>query len=134
MKEGYNQSHKWVANLVYFAVLGATFYISCAILAVQRQESLSLQTLIYASVIFVSIKVGRYGVAIITRSQSRIIYTVLVNAAGITIGVVMLLLLRLFVPELTVSVIALIVSSIIAFFVLGTISPFLLSDRRVSAR
>lgn len=134
MKDPHNHNHKWFANLVYFAVLGATFYISCAMLAVQGRESLTLQAFIYASVVLVSIKIGRFGVAKIACSQSRIIYTVLVNAAGIAIGVIMLLLLRLFVPELIVSVVALIVSSIIAFFVLGTISPFLLSDRRLSAR
>ena len=134
MKDNYKQMFKWVSNLVYFLVLGGTFYLSCAMLAVQNQEEILVQTLLYASVLLISIKIGRLGIATISRSKSRVLYTVLVNATGIGIGVILLLLLRWLIPGISAPIIALIVSSVIAFFVLGTICPFFLSDRRINAR
>lgn len=126
--------HQWFSSLVYFWVLSGTFYVSCAMLEIGNQENLLLQTMLFASVLLISIKVGRIGMAVIARPPGRILYTVLVNAAGIIIGVVLLLAISMIFPVLSVSIIALIVSSIIAFFILGTLSPFFLSDRRFSAR
>ena len=134
MKDNNQTRQNWFSSLVYFSILGATFYASCAILAIHNQENLLMQTVLYASVLLVSIKLGRFGVAMIARSQGRILYTVLVNATGIVIGVVLLLTVSLIFPELSVSIIALVVSSVIAFFILGTLSPFFLSDRRISTR
>ena len=108
--------------------------MSGAILAIHTLEILVLEALLYASVILLSIKLGRLGVAMTVRSRGRILYTLLVNATGIVIGVVLILVIQFLIPGWSVSFIALIVSSIIAFFILGTLSPFLLSDRRLSAR
>ncbi len=134
MNDNNNGNQKWFSSLVYFIVLGCTFYASSAILGFEGEGFLWLQSLLYASITVASIRLGRFGLALVTRSQSRILYTVLVNATGIFLGVVFIMIMRALIPDLTVSIIVVVVASIIAFFILGTISPFFLSDRRASAR
>ena len=129
-----NESQKWFSNLVYFIVLGFAFYASSVILGLDQGSYLWLQSLLYAGVTLATLQLGRYCLAVVARSQSRILYTVLVNAIGIFFGVIAILIMRLVIPDLAFSVIALVVASIIAFFILGTISPFFLSDRRANAR
>jgi hypothetical protein len=115
-------------------VLGGTFYLSCTIFSISQNGNLLYQSFTYASVVLLSIVLGRYIPAIFARGAGRIIYTVFLNGAGILIGCAILMLLRIITPELAGSIIAIAVSSIIAFFLLGTLSPMFLSDRRLRIR
>lgn len=129
-----NRIRGWTLQGIYFVVLAGSFYLSGLLLAIQGQGNLLLQSLLYATVAIVSIRLGRYLIWLLVKSTTRIIYTVLTNAAGLTLGVVLLSILSIVFPELAGPIIAIIVSSVIAFFVLGTFSPMLLIDRRMKAR
>ena len=129
-----NQKPQLLTYLINFVILGTTFYVSCSVFAIQSYGNLLVNSLFYASVVLVCMRIGRLLVASMSLDKSRILYTVLVNATGILIGAALLLLLGNVIPNMDVSVIAIVISSVIAFFVLGTLSPLFLFDRRMSAR
>lgn len=134
MVDNYNQKPQLLTYLINFIILGTTFYSSCSIFAINSHGNLLLQSLIFAIVVLAGMKIGRLVVATTSLANGRIQYTVLVNATGIVIGAVLLLMTGYIIPNIDVSLIAIVVSSVIAFFILGTISPMFLFDRRMSAR
>lgn len=134
MYDHYNQKHQWLSYLIYLIVLGASFYVSCSILAINSQENLAYLSVFYACVVLAFIKLGQFILPILAKSKGWITYTVLANAMGLMLGVVFLAGINFLLPDLAVSIIAIVLSSVIAFFVLGTLAPLLLTDRRSSAR
>lgn len=134
MVDNYNQKPQLLTYLINFIILGATFYSSCSIFEINSHGNLLLQSLIFAIVVLAGMKIGRLVVGTTSLANGRIQYTVLVNATGIIIGAVLLLATRYMIPNMDVSLVAIVVSSVIAFFILGTISPLFLFDRRMSAR
>jgi hypothetical protein len=132
--DNYNQKPQLLTYLINFIILGATFFSSCSIFAINSHGNLLLQSLIFAIVVLAGMKIGRQLVATTSLAGGRIQYTVLVNATGIVIGAISFFVMAYIVPNMEVSLIAIVVSSVIAFFILGTISPLFLFDRRMSAR
>ena len=128
------QNREIVALVVYFVILTASFFASCFVLDIRSEANVFLLSVVYACVVLACIQLGRAFLPMLKKSSGEIVYTVLVNGAGIAMSVVFLLIMSLVMPELAVSIITIIVSSIIAFIVLGTLAPLLLMDRRSSAR
>lgn len=117
------------SRLIDFMVLSVTFYLSCSILLRLEGGNLTFQALIYASVVLLAIRFGRSLLKDALGSQNRIVGQVLYNAVGLCAGGLILSILSVLVPQLVGPLFSIVVSSIIAFFILGTLSP-LLMDRR----
>ena len=134
MYDHYSQKHQWLSHLIYLLVLGTSFYVSCSILAIHSYENLVFLSVFYAFVILAFIRLGQFILPILVKSKGWITHTVLANAVGLMLGVVFLVGINFLLPNLAVSIIAIVLSSVIAFFILGTLAPLLLTDRRSSAR
>ncbi len=122
------------ARVVDFIVLGATFYASCLILTSGGEGNLSYQALVYASVILLAIRIGRSLLGKVLKSHSRVVRLMLYNATGLIAGAIVLSLLSVVVPGLIGPIVSIVVASVIAFFVLGTLSPLLMKDRHTGLR
>ncbi len=134
MIENNTKQKLFLARVIDFVVLGSTFYVSCSILSQDMGANLSFQALIYATVILIAIRFGRNLLGATLGSFSRVARLMLGNAIGLGIGAIVLSVLSLLYPQFVGTVVAIVVSSIIAFFILGTLTPLLIQQHHTSVR
>jgi len=119
------------SKIIDFIVLGITFYVTCSILSVHADNQILLLTVVYPSVILVSVKVGKYMLSPVFSSLNTVVKLMLDNAAGLLIGAIIMLILGFIIPGFSQFTVAIIVASIMAFFVLGTLSPVIKPNKQV---
>ena len=119
------------SRIIDFVVLGITFYVTCSILSVHADNQILLLTVVYPSVILVSVKIGKYLLSPVFSSLNTVVKLMLDNAAGLLIGAIIMLILGFTFPGFSQFTAAIIVASVMAFFVLGTLSPLIKPDKRV---
>ncbi len=127
-----NKQNLIISRVIDFLVLGCTFYISCMLLSVPLSGNTIFHTLIYATVILVSVRLGGYFLSAILLSASSVVKLMLCNAAGLLIGGIVMFVLGSMVPGLNGSAVVVVFASVMAFFVLGTISPLLKKNTYIS--
>ena len=131
MKKEESDKLKIDYRIIYFVVLGITFYVTCSILSVHADNQILLLTVVYPSVILMSVKIGKYLLSSVFSSLNTVVKLMLDNAAGILIGAIIMLILGFILPGFSQFSVAIIVASVMAFFVLGTLSPLIKPDKRV---
>jgi hypothetical protein len=110
-------------RLVDFVVMGMTFYLSCLVLAIELGSGLYIQILIYATIMLVFVQIFKGAVVIYKSSVSENSRQILGNAAGILIGTLIMLFLESLSSNNEELTVVTILSSVMAFFILGTLSP-----------
>ena len=121
-----------VSRTIDFIVLACTFYASCLLLAVPDNSSTIFLTLLYSTVILVSIRIGRHCLSSAFHSINRTVKLMLCNAAGLFAGAIVMLVLSSMIPDFGNVSLAVVFASVMAFFVLGTIAPFLQKTGHIS--
>ena len=131
----FNQSKQdtIIARVIDFVVLGCTFYASSLLLSVSSSGNILFHSIIYSSVILISVRVGRYCLSSAFRSTNHVIKLMLCNATGLAIGACIMLLLTSVVPGLGEKVIAIVFATVMAFFVLGTLSPLIKQNHHTTS-
>jgi hypothetical protein len=120
-----NDDSRQLHRLVNFVVLGTTFYISCMIASVEAEGSLFLHWLAYSTILLAFLRLSRRAIANYYDLSGKSLGQVLGNAIGILIGTyIMLLFEKLFSTQSDFNA-AIILSGVMAFFVLGTICPLM---------
>ncbi len=127
-----NKQNLIISRVIDFLVLGCTFYISCMLLSVPLSGNTIFHTLIYATVILVSVRLGGYFLSAILLSANSVVKLMLCNATGLLIGGIVMFVLGSMVPGLNGSAVVVVFASVMAFFVLGTISPLLKKNTCIS--
>jgi len=120
-----------VIKYIDFFVLGATFSITCSILPDSVGGDVLLLTVLYSVILFASVRIGRHILSRGSSSLSAVLKLMLNNAVGLSIGAGIMLVLGLVIPGLGQFSAVIIIATIMAFFVLGTLSPLISFDRRV---
>ena len=110
-------------RLVDFTVLGATFYVSCMLLSVDLGSSFFFPTLAYSTILLVFVRLSKRTVVSYNKSIGETIRQILGNATGILVGTCVVLLLGKTLSARDDIFVAVILSGIMAFFVLGTLCP-----------
>ena len=128
-KEGFRNS-KIDPRVIDFVVLGITFYVTCSILSVHAGSDVFLLTVVYPGVILVSVSIGKHLFSSVFSSLNTVLKLMLNNAAGLLIGAIIMLMLGFIIPGFGKFSVAIITASILAFFVLGTLSPLIRFDKR----
>lgn len=108
---------------VDFLVLGSTFYLSCLLLSIETELGLFFQTLIFATTMLLCVRLAKRALSSCRSTLSDISWQILGNAAGIAIGGCILILLEHLLLTNTEIGVVIVFSSIMAFFVLGTLLP-----------
>ena len=122
-----------LSRLLDFFVPVIAFWGSCMLLTPGDDRLLLLQAVVYASVITVALRCGRGLLSRASGSAGRVMRLLLGNALGIGMGVIVLSAVSLLLPQFF-TMASLIVASILAFFVLGTLSPLLEQNKRAPMR
>jgi hypothetical protein len=118
-----NADSEQLRCFVYFVVLGATLYVSCMLLSVELGGSLFFHLLAYSMILLALIRLSKRAIADYCKSIGEWTYQTLGNAIGILIGsCIMLLLEKLFSNHSSIAL-AIILSGVMTFFVLGTLCP-----------
>ena len=123
-------------RLVDFVVLGATFYVSCMLLSVESGGSLFFHMLAYPTILLAFVRLSKRTIAkyscVYLREQIIANYyksigeatrKILGNAIGILIGTCIMLLLEKLLSNHSDFIVAIMLSGVMAFFVLGTFCP-----------
>ncbi len=116
-------------KIINFIILGCSFYLSCFLLSIQVERNLIIQTFIYACVVLLVVAIGKRILFANFSSAGRVVKTIIINATGLFIGVIIMLIFGYIFPELGEFTVAVLLASVMAFFVFGTLSPLLRSDR-----
>lgn len=123
MLKGKNTHPKLFNRFIDFTVLASTFYLSCLLLSVEIDSGLLIQILAYSTIVLIFVRLCKRVIVGHWKSLSALNRQILGNAAGILIGTCVMLVLLKFLTGSAEIFVALIFSSVMAFFVLGTLSP-----------
>lgn len=109
--------------MVDFAVLSATFPVSCLLFSVASGSALFFQVLAYSTLLLVCVRLSKRAIVSYNRSFGEVSRQILGNGAGILIGTCVMLVLEKLVSASGEIFVATIFSSVMAFFILGTLLP-----------
>lgn len=114
---------------INFIILGCSFYLSCILLSIQIESNLIIHPFIYAGIAQLAMSFGKRTLAANFTSTGRVVKTIIINATGLFIGAIIMLISGYIFPELGGFSVAVVLASVMAFFVFGTLSPLLRFDR-----
>ncbi len=115
-------------NTINFIILGCSFYLSSFLLSIQVESNLFIHTFLYACIVLLAVTLGKRLLSSAFTSAGRVVKTIIINATGLFIGVIIMLIFGYIFPELGEFTVAVLLASVMAFFVFGTLSPLLRSD------
>ena len=130
MKNKEFRNSKIAVKAYDFAVLGITFCAACSMLSIQVSNDILLLAVVYSCIIMTSVSIGKYLISLSFSSLSTVLKLMLNNVSGLMIGASFMLILGLFIPGLSDFSLIIIVASVMAFFVFGTLSPLIKLDMR----
>jgi len=93
-------------------------------------EYLIRSILIYVILVFICLRLCKRLFFVMLIHKSRVLCILLGNISGLAVGTILVLIIMQFLPSLEEKAIAIIASSVLAFFILGTISPLVKSSQR----
>ena len=123
MSDIWNADSRLLDRLVDFTVLGATFYISCMLLSVELEGSLFIQTLAYSTILLACVRLSKRAITSYNKSIGETTRKILGNATGILIGTCVVLLFETILSTRGDIIAVVILTGVMAFFILGTLSP-----------
>ena len=110
-------------RFVDFVVLGTTFFISCMLLSVETGSGFFLQIIAYSTILLICVRLFKRAIVGYNKSIGEVSRQILGNGGGILIGTCILLLIEILLSANGQLIVAIVFSSVMAFFILGTISP-----------
>lgn len=127
-----NTRPRYFNQVLDFLILGLTFYLSCLVLSVDMSAGLAVQTILYASILIIFMRLARRWLITHLQNMKGITRQILGNAAGIVIGTCVMLLFERLLAFGGEMIVALIFSGVMAFFILGTLTPLVNNNKSSS--
>lgn len=118
-----NTDPRVLNRVVDFVVLGVTFFVSCMLFSIEPGSTLFLQIIAYSTILLVCVRLCKRAIVSYNRSIGEASRQILGNAGGILIGTCAVLLLEILFSASGQIIVAVIFSSVMVFFILGTLSP-----------
>lgn len=116
--------HPKVLNrVVDFSVLCASFFVSSLLFSIASGNALFIQTLAYSTLLLVCVRLAKRAIVSYNRSIGEVSRQILGNGVGILIGTCIMLVLENLVSASADIFVVVIFSSVMAFFILGTLLP-----------
>ena len=113
-----------LALVISFLLFASLFYSG------EDDEYLIRSILIYVIPVFICLRLCKRLFFVMLIHKSRVLCILLGNISGLAVGTILVLIIMQFLPSLEEKAIAIIASSVLAFFILGTISPLVKSSQR----
>ncbi len=127
MDNNENEMDAIAVRIIDFIVLGGSFYLACFLLSIPVADNLIIQAFMYASSVLLAVMVGKRLLSSTLTSAGRVVKIIIINAMGLFIGAIIMLIFGYIFPELGEFTVAVVLASLMAFFVFGTLSPLLKS-------
>lgn len=122
-----NQS-TFSSRLTDLAVLIVSFMLFVLLMDIKVNLQLLLDMAFYVSVVFICLRLARRLIFENVHNPKRIIKVLLGNISGLVSGVILTILVGQFIPLVSLSIVVVVLASILAFFILGTLSPLIKSS------
>ena len=116
------------SRLVDLLVLAVSFLLFAYITEYESQSQLWIDLFFYVSVVFISLRLSKRFIFERIHTENRIACVLLGNITGLLFGAVLAILLESFFPGNGEVILVVVFSSIMAFFILGTLSPMVKSS------
>ncbi len=116
------------SRLIDLSALTVSFLLFSMVNSHLHPLNFMFQLLAYVGIVFVSLRLCKRFVFEVYHTSSRITRVLLGNMLGFVLGVALLLMLGQVLPVIVDNNLAIVFSSILAFFVLGTLSPMVKSS------
>ena len=118
-----NVDSRRLHRLVDFVVLGATLYVSCTILSVELGGSSFFLILAYSTILLAFVRLSKRAIANYYKLIGESTRQIFGNAIGILIGTCIMVLFEKLLSNHNDITLVIILSGVMAFFVLGTLCP-----------
>ena len=118
-----NSDPRIINKVIDFVVLVATFFVSCLLFSAVKDDTLFLQTLAYSLTLLICMRLSKRAIVSYKKSVGEATRQILGNGVGILIGTCIMLVLEKLLLANGEIFVAILFSSAMAFFILGTISP-----------
>ncbi len=118
----------FASRLTDLLVLIVSFLLFVALMDLKVTAQLLVEMSFYVSVVFICLRFARRFIFENFHYPTRVLKVLLGNISGLVSGVVMIILVGQLIPVFSQSVVVVVFSSILAFFILGTLSPLIKSS------
>lgn len=125
MAEAKISGPKIINRAVDFVVLGLTFYLSCLFLSIETGLNLVTQSFLYAIVMLLFVHLAKQLLSNWKSSLSKMTWQVVSNAAGMAVGAFTIIVLEQLFMTNSELIVGVVIASVMAFFILGTLLPLL---------
>ena len=121
---------KLYSRIIDLMVLTSSFLLLTLITDIVNPVKYSIDLFVFVGVMFISLRLSKRFISERFHTSSRIANILLGNIVGLMIGALLVMLIDQFFAGILESALIVIFSSILAFFILGTLSPMLKSSQR----
>ena len=122
------RSSCFYSRIIDLIVLATSFLLLAVITGFGSFEQVIIDLVLYVAVVFISLRVCKRIVFEYVHTSRRITSVLLGNISGLLLGALSVILLDQLFPGIGESALIVILSSILAFFILGTLSPMVKSS------
>jgi hypothetical protein len=122
------RSSCFYSRITDLIVLATSFLLLAVITGFGSFEQVIIDLVLYVAVVFISLRVCKRIVFEYVHTSRRITRVLLGNISGLILGVLLVIMLDQLFPGIGESALIVILSSILAFFILGTLSPMVKSS------
>ncbi|MBT4076808.1 MAG: hypothetical protein HOE78_09485 [Gammaproteobacteria bacterium] len=122
------RSSCFYSRIIDLIVLATSFLLLAVITGFGSFEQVIIDLVLYVAVVFISLRVCKRIVFEHIHTSRRITSVLLGNISGLLLGALSVILLDQLFPGIGESALIVILSSILAFFILGTLSPMVKSS------
>ena len=116
------------SRLIDLTALTVSFVLFSIVTETMHPLNMLQDLVVYVGVVFVTLRLSKRFVFESLRASSRIVRVLLGNLLGFVSGIAILLSLQTLLPFVSGETPVIIFSSILAFFILGTLSPMVKSS------
>lgn len=124
------RSSSFGSRLTDLLVLTVSFLLFAVITEYETITSLMIDLFFYVVVVFVSLRVCKRIIFQYVHSSKRFVNIMMGNVSGLVLGGFLVFIINQLVPGFKESMVVVVFSSILAFFILGTLSPLVKSSNR----
>lgn len=118
------------SRLIDLAVLSLSFILFSYLVDFGNPEQLFTNMAFYVGIVFICLRASKRFFFEFANNKSRMLRVLMGNVSGLLLGSILALKLENIFPNLGEKAVVVIFASLLAFFILGTLSPMVKSSHR----
>ena len=123
------RSSSFSSRMTDFVVLSMSFVMFALLTESTSFVQMMINMVCYVGIVFVCLRLAKRIVFQYVQNATRVINVLIGNIAGLIVGGALVLSIGYIVPGIAESALVVVFSSVMAFFILGTLSPMVRSSK-----